>query len=560
MKKILSLLLTVFVILGSVSAFAADTNIDRTSGVITISGTAEPDARVMLMVLKEGKTAENLTGLASSDMMTVVEHMDQKRADSEGYFEFVFKNGYGDNFGRFVAMVNTTNEPYVVENLEIKYYTDNTSDALTAQIVSKTNKTEVNGLIDEDTTLILGLDTAFFSQLTDEGKDAVYQVLADMTKGDNEELKSIFYFSSVVEFINASDSFEAMYGEIEKAGISDEVFGFSKTDSLYKGLTDTQSLEERILALIPAKDIESFRKASREAFALEAVKNYKYTFTKKIFTEYNDVLELDLDELGSSTENKVFKAIAGNSYKDAAELRRAFNKALDSSDSSSGSGGGGGGSSSTGGAFKGAGKGGLSGGVAIVVPEATSPVTPAPKKAFSDMESTHFASEAVAFLSDKGVIAGYPDGSFAPDKAVNRMEFVKMMVVAFGIEAGADVDVYTDLKADDWYYSYCTAAIAKGILNGVSETEIGADLPVTRQDVCVLLDRMLKAKGLSLASGSNVDFKDSESVSDYAKDGVSTFAGAGIVSGSDGMFRPLDSASRAECAKIIYKVMMEVVK
>ena len=561
MKKILALLLAVLVFSCTLSAYAAETSVDRESGIITVSGAAEPFARVMLIVLKEGKTAGDLTDLVPELMMEAVEHMDQTRAGADGSFEFTYASSAGANYARFAAMVNTTNEPYVVENLEIKYYTSNTSAALTNQLVAMTEAEQVSSKIDSDTIVILGLNTTFYDLLDNEGKLKVYQAVADMTQGGQEQLQETFYYAGAVEFINSRSDFSSIYDMLEKEKLIDEALGFDKSLKLYKGLDSTEGLEERIMSLLPAKNMESLRSGAREAFALEAIENYKYTFTEEILTAYNDVLDLDLDLLDSSNETEVYKALAGNRYENAFELSEAFEEAVedaeDSSGGSSSGGGSSGGGASTGGSFKGAGRG--SAAVAVPVPEVTAPAEDNTAKSFTDLPGEHYAKAAVDALSAKGIISGYPDGSFAPDRAVNRMEFVKMLVAAFGIEkTDAVIGSYTDLKESDWYYDYCAAAISNDILKGVSDTEIGAALPVTRQDVCVLLDRMLKKKGYELEAEGTALFADEGDISDYAKESVRLFAQAGIVSGSDGSFLPKDAASRAECAKIIYNVMMEV--
>lgn len=48
-------------------------------------------------------------------------------------------------------------------------------------------------------------------------------------------------------------------------------------------------------------------------------------------------------------------------------------------------------------------------------------------KVFSDVPSNTWYSEAVGRLADKGIIAGYPDGTFGPTKNVNRAELAVML-------------------------------------------------------------------------------------------------------------------------------------
>ena len=51
--------------------------------------------------------------------------------------------------------------------------------------------------------------------------------------------------------------------------------------------------------------------------------------------------------------------------------------------------------------------------------------------AFSDVnEGTDYIS-SITWMSENGVIQGYPDGTFKPDQCVNRAEFLKMMYLTF---------------------------------------------------------------------------------------------------------------------------------
>ena len=51
---------------------------------------------------------------------------------------------------------------------------------------------------------------------------------------------------------------------------------------------------------------------------------------------------------------------------------------------------------------------------------------------YSDMAGED-SSEAVAVLSALGVVSGYPDGTFGPDKIVTRGEMAKLIVSALGL-------------------------------------------------------------------------------------------------------------------------------
>ena len=93
-----------------------------------------------------------------------------------------------------------------------------------------------------------------------------------------------------------------------------------------------------------------------------------------------------------------------------------------------------------------------------------------------------------------------------------------------------------------------------GIVKGISSDVFGSDSPITRQDICVILSRILQ-NGEAIGTPSFTDF---DSVSDYAKDAVIIMKQRGIVNGfEDGSFRPYEYATRAEVAKMLCNMFSE---
>ncbi len=75
------------------------------------------------------------------------------------------------------------------------------------------------------------------------------------------------------------------------------------------------------------------------------------------------------------------------------------------------------------------------------------------KIAFSDI-SGHWAEKQIERIADKGIISGYPDGTFKPDAPITRAEFAKIASVAFNLEGKAPLSVFNDLDSNAWYYPY----------------------------------------------------------------------------------------------------------
>lgn len=174
------------------------------------------------------------------------------------------------------------------------------------------------------------------------------------------------------------------------------------------------------------------------------------------------------------------------------------------------------------------------------------------KFTYTDMTDDHWAYEAVNALSQKGVINGFEDGSFAPDKEVTREQFVKMLAEAFGITSATEENSFADVEAGRWSESYIAVAASNGIVSGIGDGKFAPESVVTRQDAAVMLKRICDKYGIIL-DGSAKAFADASEISDYATESVALLSGAGVIAGfEDGSFRPTNALTRAQAAKIIY--------
>lgn len=87
---------------------------------------------------------------------------------------------------------------------------------------------------------------------------------------------------------------------------------------------------------------------------------------------------------------------------------------------------------------------------------------------FKDVSTDHHYAEAIAYMKEKGIIQGYSDGTFRPDQTVNRVEILKMLLLGFGYSVPSDFSTakFNDLQEEAWYLSYLNYAIALGVVNG----------------------------------------------------------------------------------------------
>ncbi len=195
------------------------------------------------------------------------------------------------------------------------------------------------------------------------------------------------------------------------------------------------------------------------------------------------------------------------------------------------------------------------GGVTLPNEFASQTTTPGYTTTFSDVPSSHWANESVEYLASLGVLAGKGNGIFAPDATVTREEFVKMIVAAFKYTNVGDGISFADVPSSYWAYSYIKVAYENNIVKGLSDTKFGVGSPITRQDMAVIIMRVVADKQIQL-SGNASSFMDDAKIADYAKESVMELAAAGILNGySDGTFKPEGSLTRAEAAKVIYALV-----
>lgn len=108
---------------------------------------------------------------------------------------------------------------------------------------------------------------------------------------------------------------------------------------------------------------------------------------------------------------------------------------------------------------------------------------------FTDVADGLWYTDAVRTLAGKGVITGYPDGSFRPNGSVTRAEFCAMASRFFTLESGSLR--FTDVAESFWGYRYIASVVAHGWMTD-SETAYAPNAPITRAEVVGIVNRMLK--------------------------------------------------------------------
>lgn len=201
--------------------------------------------------------------------------------------------------------------------------------------------------------------------------------------------------------------------------------------------------------------------------------------------------------------------------------------------------------------------GGGGGSITTVVQPTPTPSQKPIYERYNDINDYEWAWDAIEVLSNKGIIAGYENGSFAPANSILREEFIKLAVVgllgADAIDASA-VSSFTDAQSG-WYAPYIAAAEKSNITSGIGNGLFGTGAQITRQDMALMLYRMLRDASVNGPADAYA-FTDADEIADYAAEAVYTLKNMGIINGDpDGSFRPNGQTTRAEAAVLLYKTL-----
>ena len=170
---------------------------------------------------------------------------------------------------------------------------------------------------------------------------------------------------------------------------------------------------------------------------------------------------------------------------------------------------------------------------------------------FSDVVDGAWYKDYVYDLAEKGVINGYPDGTFKPDGGVTVAEFIKLIIVAStGDRVKYDL---VETSFDHWAAPYVKVGENYGVFEKGEYTRDDMDKPISRIEIVKILSRCdMIIKETPQKSTTKV-FTDVSGVDPDNIVYLSHAVGIGVINGDPaGTFRPNDGLIRSECAKVIY--------
>ena len=178
--------------------------------------------------------------------------------------------------------------------------------------------------------------------------------------------------------------------------------------------------------------------------------------------------------------------------------------------------------------------------------------------AFSDVSSDYWAKGFIQELANRGVLSGFPDGSFRPNQPVTRAQFAAMVRQAFRKSPIRPAVSFTDVPETYWAIGAVREAYTTGFMSGFPEGNFLPDANISRSQVLVSL-----ANGMSYTANGSVNgtlqvYSDGNAIQDWARPSIAAATEKQIVVNYPNVqtLNPNRDATRAEVAAVIYQALV----
>jgi hypothetical protein len=193
-----------------------------------------------------------------------------------------------------------------------------------------------------------------------------------------------------------------------------------------------------------------------------------------------------------------------------------------------------------------------------VAPIFTAPSFAQNANTFTDVRSNYWASQFIGELANRGVIAGFPDGSFKPEQQVTRAQFAAMLRKAFQKAPKREGIRFADVPGDYWAKTAIQEAYVTGFLSGYPNNRFEPNQNIAREQVLVSLANGLEYAAKDDANNTLRFFNDNQNISGYARRPIAAATERNIVVNYPNVnfLKPGETATRAEVAAFIYQALL----
>ena len=108
----------------------------------------------------------------------------------------------------------------------------------------------------------------------------------------------------------------------------------------------------------------------------------------------------------------------------------------------------------------------------------------------SDIYAGDWYADTVGYAVEKGIVSGYPDGTFRPNQPITRAEFASIASRFAALTEEKDLS-FSDLDASHWGYKAIRLAASNGWISGYPDNTFRPEQAISRAEVTSITNRML---------------------------------------------------------------------
>lgn len=173
---------------------------------------------------------------------------------------------------------------------------------------------------------------------------------------------------------------------------------------------------------------------------------------------------------------------------------------------------------------------------------------------FGDISKTDWYYNSVKFVYQNKIIMGKTETLFKPNDKLTRGQLSTILWRMEGSPKPVNGKDFADVRSEDYYYEAVTWASGKGIINGYGDGKFGPNKNVTREQLAVMIYNYARYKKKDMSKTVEISkYKDASGVASYGVIPVKWAIANKIISGKDNGTRidPRGNASRAEASAMI---------
>ncbi|MBR3576742.1 MAG: S-layer homology domain-containing protein [Clostridia bacterium] len=171
---------------------------------------------------------------------------------------------------------------------------------------------------------------------------------------------------------------------------------------------------------------------------------------------------------------------------------------------------------------------------------------------FTDVKQDDWFYSDVMFVFNNKIMTGTGENEFSPDTTLNRAMMITILYRIDKDDSIYEKNIFNDVEKNSWYETAVNWGYENKIVTGTGEKTFSPMDNLTREQLCVMLYNYTKHIGVNTEFADISSYTDEEMVSDWAKEAVTWAVHEKIVTGKgNNSLAPQDSATRAETAAVI---------